>query len=339
MKTPLQLFQVPAPPMLVEGIIPEHAITTLVSPGGLGKTWFALEIALSVASGTPAFGKFVSRQARVLYCGEDAPEYDIASQLRRLYTGRSWSPDFLEENFQEYIPSSYVNDDDVYHAPGFISMPSMLCDIGTGAALDSDKDTQALISFIIRESIGLLILDSLSDHHHGDENSNSDMARVMARLKALRQYCSILVLHHTAKPSGDSPRFGSQSSRGASKIGDATDGMLKLYRKNDCLHIKVVKARSARLLDFSYVFNPSDDEAHFVIADDTTNSTSASVVHFLSTRPGASPKEVMEFLKLEQPDWPGHEGRVNMALSHLRAAGTVIKPRYGYYTLANRSTP
>jgi len=67
----------------VEGLIPEGCIVLAGKPRA-GKTTFALQLALAVASGKKAFGHFPVRQSDVLYIALEDDKRSLQSRFRRL---------------------------------------------------------------------------------------------------------------------------------------------------------------------------------------------------------------------------------------------------------------
>lgn len=117
---------------------------------------------------------------------------------------------------------------------------------------DSDKD-RGLVSIYVRQTVDLsddlsiarviasvralprkvlvTYLDPLRDHHSGDENSSTDMAKVTRGLRALRDIlgCTIVFVHHAHKASQESAlRRPGQRLRGSSAVHGAVDGGLYL---------------------------------------------------------------------------------------------------------------
>jgi len=80
--------------------------------------------------------------------------------------------------------------------------------------LDSDEDRQALDSTINELRPRLLVLDPLIRLHSADENSATEIARVLSFLRDLqRKYATaVLVVHHARKCSSTDPGLGLRGS-------------------------------------------------------------------------------------------------------------------------------
>jgi RecA-family ATPase len=127
---------------LVEGLWSREAVGLIGGAPKCGKTWLALDLAVSVASGTPALGRFSVREpGPVLFYGaEDAPP-QLRERLLALAASRDLPLDAL--------------------ALGLI-----LCE---GLRLDTEPDLARLAATLERHRPRLLILDPLVRLHRIDE--------------------------------------------------------------------------------------------------------------------------------------------------------------------------
>jgi len=158
-------------------------VETLWTAGGVGvvggtpkslKTWLALELAVSVASGTPCLGRFQVQRKGVclIYLAEDQP-CDVRERLQHLCRHRSLALDALDVHV--------------------ISEPSL--------RLDYDTDIARLDATLAVYKPRLLLLDPFVRLHRANENDAQDVARILASLRQLqrRHQTAVLVVHHTRK--------------------------------------------------------------------------------------------------------------------------------------------
>jgi len=99
--------------------------------------------------------------------------------------------------------------------------------------LANDNDLVGLIAaiYMLPEKPHLIVLDPLRDLHQADENSSTEMADIMRRIRALRDIlgCTILFTHHSAKSNKDTRRArGGQQMRGSSVVHATVDAGLYL---------------------------------------------------------------------------------------------------------------
>lgn len=182
-------------------------VGALVAPGATGKSFWALEASMSVACGATvesraAGGDLVglapAQAGRVIYlAGEDPPQ---ALVCRIHAIGKH-----LSQQAREAIAENLTLE------------PIM------GKRLDvmDDRHLARIIEFCA--GARLIVLDTLSRIHTGDENSNGDMARLIATLEhiAVTTGASVLFLHHVSKGSArECQTDQQQAARGASALID-----------------------------------------------------------------------------------------------------------------------
>ena len=206
-----------APQWLVRDLWTADAVGVVAGSPKVGKSWFGLDLAVSVASGTPALGRFPVHAAGpvLVYLAEDA--------LPRVR-------------------------DRVAHLCRHRGLDLARLDLHVVTAdrlrLDSERDQLALDQTVARFRPALLLLDPLVRLHSLDENSASDISSLLGFLRSLnRRYQLALVLvHHLAKRSR---RNLGQSLRGSSDLHAWTDSACYLVRRADDRLQLTVEHRSA----------------------------------------------------------------------------------------------
>ena len=109
----------PEPRWAIEGLLPE-GVTLLAGTKSIGKSWFALNAGISVAEGTPAFGKIPVRQGKVLYLSLEDGDRLLQTRLHILLDGdrsrlgkKSFAPrytsDLLGHGFESGL-EGWMND-------------------------------------------------------------------------------------------------------------------------------------------------------------------------------------------------------------------------------------
>jgi hypothetical protein len=226
----------------VEKVVPCRSITLLHSPGGLGKTWFSLGMANAVSQGMPFLG-LETKQRMVCYIDFENP--------LPLLIDRAIKLDIKEVQF--------------WHLSAKVPPPKL--------------DTPAHKLYRQLPAGSLIIFDTLRAAHDSDENSSQDMARIMGRLKGLRELgFDIFLIHHTGKAN-------ERQYKGSTAISDLADHVLKFY-----------KARKGSLEEVLDDIEP-DQDASFVLA---TGKTRFEPFHlFLSFKPDAGGFSVAEDPNLE----------------------------------------
>ena len=193
---------------LVEGLWSDQAVGILGGEPKCCKSFLALDIAVSVASGTACLRQFpVRRAGKVLLF----PAEDSLAIVRQRLEGIAAA---AQVNFQA-LPVEVI------------TAPSL--------RLDTPTDRHRLSDTVQNLQPVLLILDPLIRLHRVDENDATQIATLLSYLREIqRQFqLAILLVHHARKDSNGS-RPG-QALRGSSELHGWGDSNLYLRRKGEQL--------------------------------------------------------------------------------------------------------
>lgn len=193
------LSTLPERDYLLHPVIPEQGIVMLVAKRGIGKTFTALHISLSVAGGLSLFNWHAPKARRVLYVDGEMPAISMQERLAALATGMA-APPHAMQNFSIITP-------DIQSRP----MPDLATTYGQ----------QALEPFLA--GVDLLVLDNLATLcRTGKENESQSWTPMQTWLLDLRRRgMAVLLVHHAGK-SGD--------QRGTSAREDIMDTVISLRR-------------------------------------------------------------------------------------------------------------
>jgi RecA-family ATPase len=201
------------PPLdwLVDGLLTMPGESVLYSPPKLAKTFFALDLALSVASGQHFMGREVRRGHVVYVVAEGVGGMGARVQSWHDYDGRA---------------GAYVE------GVTFITEAINL--------MDDDAVTK------FREHLydltpNLTVIDTLHRCALGaDENAARDMGRVVASLDAIRNETGghVLAVHHAGKDT-------TKGMRGSSALLGAVDTVIELSGDRDAIRCEVTDQKDA----------------------------------------------------------------------------------------------
>jgi replicative DNA helicase len=198
----------PPPPIswVLKGLIPAAGVCIMAAAPKTTKTWMAIEMALSVATGSAAFGRYAgTAPSPAAYFFAEDNASNIYARFRSLIAGQPRS----EKERSSFRNLSFI-------AQGHLD-------------LSKDNDLAALIAACWRlEKLPTVIfLDPFRNIHTLDENDNTEMSCVMENLRLLRDIlgCSIVFLHHLRKGKEGEAPTGS-SMRGATAIHAAVDATM-----------------------------------------------------------------------------------------------------------------
>lgn len=176
---------VPLRQWIVEGIIPRRVVTLLYGDGGLGKSLLAMQLGVSVATGTNWIG----------HPSDTGPA---------LYLGAEDEQDEMHIRLTDICAAHGVGLADLTH----LHIRSL---VGEDALLATSKSqyTQLepsdlyhrLVKEVRRVKPKLVVLDTLADLYPSDENYKTHVRQFMGFLKkiALDHDCAIVVLAHPSK--------------------------------------------------------------------------------------------------------------------------------------------
>lgn len=211
--SPINLLEVwSAPPPLIDYVIPGLVRGTtgiIVASGGTGKSFAALELALSIAVGRDVFGLI----------GED-PAPDRAAIL-----AIEDPPDIIQLRLRKAIES--LTDAEREMAAGNVSVLPLF---GTGFCL-ARKQGQDIVhphdaevrAFLEADRPAVVFVDTTSRAVPGlNENDNGEMALFVSYLETLCRSgnCAIVLIHHVSKQAASSASDEASASRGASALVD-----------------------------------------------------------------------------------------------------------------------
>ena len=197
----------PARRWLIESLWTHGGVGTI---GGLPKSyksWLGLDVAVSVASGTPCLDSFpvTDPGGVLLYMAEDAAPL-VKARLVGICRHRAL---------------------DLAALPiGVITAPSV--------RLDLPSDQRRLAETVRRAAPRLLVLDPFVRLHHVNENQASEVAAILGYLRAVQRAhaVAVIVVHHARKNGGST---GGLSLRGSGDFFAWVDTALSLRWRHHTL--------------------------------------------------------------------------------------------------------
>lgn len=194
---------------LVPGAIPCGNIVLMAGEPGGGKTWLAYDLAHAVCTGTQWLGRGPKCvQGPVALLNYDQPTETLGARVRKL-------------GFTADMPL-YIHSFGLTKPPG-PNLPEVLM----------LPEQESRLNYALQHvKPRLIIVDSLRQSHNMDENSNKDMAKLMATFKKWQRFnnTTVVLIHHTAKSKDDNG--GKTSARGSGEIIASADVAIKVEGKD-----------------------------------------------------------------------------------------------------------
>jgi hypothetical protein len=195
-------------PFLVESLIVDEAIAAIVGPPKLGKTWLLLDLAIAVAAGEKALGRFaVPKPGPVLIVLEESGRAALHRRLDKLVRSRALPPESLSE---------------------------FLFAANRRVRLNDDGWKERLLDAAAARPWRLIAFDPFARVKGAEveENSQREIGPVLDFLRELRDASSATVayVHHT-------PHDGTRQ-RGSSDLESHWESKLTLLEDNDVLTLR-----------------------------------------------------------------------------------------------------
>lgn len=185
-----------------------------------GKTFFAIDNALSVALGQTVPGSVLTVPhdgKRVLFIEEEGTGPDTRSRHVKLLKGRGL--DVESDQFPEMIARLESNYRIMHHPR---------------VKLDNPQWCAWLVDYINGEGIELVVLDAITYMTSGDENSKQDQSRINDALFGMRAAgAAVLYLVHTNKQGQREDADPDLDVRGSTVLLDAYDCHYALRRRHE----------------------------------------------------------------------------------------------------------
>jgi hypothetical protein len=197
---------------LIEGLWSAEAVGIIGGEPKTFKSFVALDLAVSVASGTPCLRRFptLQRGPVLLFAAEDD-----ASVVRQRLEGIAAAAGVNFENLDVHI----------------ISVPEL--------RLDRHNDRQALAATVARLQPKLLSLDPFVRLQRIDENVAAEVAPILGYLRSLQRthHTGVALVHHARK--GAAHERGGQALRGSSEFHAWGDSNLYMRRSGGQLQLSI----------------------------------------------------------------------------------------------------
>jgi hypothetical protein len=249
---------------LIENLWLAEAVGIVGGPPRAYKSWLALDMAVSVASGSPCLGMFaVHRTGPVLLYAAEGSDSSLRSRLESIARGRQIDFNALDVRV--------------------ITVDRL--------RLDQPDDQERFLATVSLHRPALVVLDPLVRIHGADENASSAVAPLLGYFRALQRKtgASVLLVHHTGKNL--SLRAG-YSLRGSSDFYAWTDCLLYLERRQEQRRL-MVEHRSAPgsgPFTIELVIPSSPDDGPYLVLRQTgiddgppdDDSLSERIIHLLS---------------------------------------------------------
>ncbi len=242
---------------LIPSILPKSGIAMVFGPPGCGKSFLTMAWSLCIASGTSWLRHTVLQGPVAYIAGEGS--FGLGPRMKAWKQHHGFQGDSGVRWFDEAVMLQ-----------------------------DSGNLTELITAFAedFTEPPVLVVIDTLSRCSGGaDENSNTEMAKVIAAADAIQQHyhCTVLIVHHAGKDRDKGPR-------GASSLIGNTETILEVAPTDEGCKVICYKQKDApkfspialQLLPVQYGPATDDSSAVLIVGNEnaqTVMSKSESVMY------------------------------------------------------------
>ncbi len=192
---------------LVEGMVPKGGVCLMSGQQKRAmKTFSSIEMAVSIATGTPFGGEFKTRQGGVLVIAEEGSPHAYKNRLDACLAGRRMGRHVLEGRM-------------------YVAFRNMI-------KLDNEAWRKTILTAAEKYQPSLIIFDSLYRMIEGDENKQEDANKALDTLMKLAngQFASLVICHlDKTRGSSEKPDIDDQV-RGSGVITNGYDAHIALRR-------------------------------------------------------------------------------------------------------------
>lgn len=210
---------------LLHNTLPLGKVGMLVAPGGTGKSFLMIQLAVAVATHTRLADHWQvdSPGASLILCAEEDDEdlhHRLQDVLASTIAHTPASQQLIEQRV--FIKSMLTEDNLMTHANDHGEM-----------VLTDYVDRLALTARQIPD-LKLIIIDPASRFRGGNENAAQDTTRFVEALERLRSAtgATVLLVHHTNKGSMNADEVNQGASRGSSALTDGVRWQMSLSKPN-----------------------------------------------------------------------------------------------------------
>ncbi len=218
----------------IDKIWPVNSVGFMSGQPGICKSWLAWEIAVSIASGTKLFGLYECRKGKVLaFNAEDDPAMVTRSRIAAFARQKKLAIEGLDLHLIN-VAAITLNDDDVQ---------------------------EQLEITIEQHKPDMLILDPFRNVHSLDEDSATDMSKLLHFLREInrKHSCSILLVCHDKKPGIGNGKDRGAQVRGTSALVGWRDNAIFMDKKEELTKVQIYNRSCQPISPFNFILKTGTD--------------------------------------------------------------------------------
>ena len=215
------VWSMPPVEFLVDQLLPERSFTMMYGAPGSGKSFLAIDMALSITNGLPWHG-YETKQGAVLYIAGEG----VAGM------GKRWKAWTKHKGLTEKA--------DMHVLPVAVNF------------MDETEITRLLYTIDkLDRQFAMVVVDTVHRSMHGaEENSAAEMAKVIDACDTIQRHTggTMLAVHHSGKSQA-------QGARGSNSLLGAVSTSLMVGKSEDIVTLRVEKQKDAEPIEGDLRFN------------------------------------------------------------------------------------
>ena len=311
-----KLAQFKPPTWLIDGVWVEASKGFIASEPKCGKSTFAFDLALSVATGTPFLGHFgVNKPGRVLVIQEEMDEGEVQWRRRKIMESKGFNNQFSVNQLQEDI---------------FEMDMGQSADVGwlneAQVKLDLESHQERLEQKIAREKPVMVIFDPLQRMlADADVRSERDMNAIFEWLDRIRREyrTSVVIVHHLKKPTENLGYDDQMRLLGSQALASWYESMLMLTRKDTTIRVRPT-FRSKHNLPFEVKIDWGDEDDPIYeceVQGRGSQTTGDALLDLVITHPGITYSEAVEKLGVSERTVRAKAKKLNLRAMRRKSRG------------------
>ena len=220
---------------VIDGFLNRKEFMLIHATAKTGKSMFALNIALAVATGSDFLG-MESELSKVLYLQTEISSCSLSDRIDSMLRG-------MPENYYDLAQQNLLIAD-------------------TRIRIDIPQQLEALRKQVETELPSLLIIDPLYDLHNKNEDNAAEMAPLLSNIREIARSvgCAVILIHHQGKKGEGQSSNAGHACRGSSAFADVPDSSVSLSKDKGGYSIRGIFRNRPSMDDFRLQF----DDKHFL---------------------------------------------------------------------------
>ena len=211
--------------MLIKNFIATGIVAGLVAQGGTGKSFFSLQLATAIATGTGVCNieSFEAQMGKVVYISAEDDLQIIQPRLKEIIKQLNYSKKDIEKIIENLYVRSVIGEETLLTKKE-----------NTSDCVRTDYLKKVISTVKQFKNCKAIIIDPVNSFRGGDENSSSDNQRFLEACRSIAKKtgATIILIHHANKESSRNGNNDQNAARGSSAFTDGLRAQINMSKMN-----------------------------------------------------------------------------------------------------------